>query len=81
MAEYDDADGVNGQVENEKYCMKDSYQARNVDEMNKASGYENMADLANTPKAPTKMEGARRNEQLSPRMPGEDRYNYDKNRG
>lgn len=69
MAEYGNADGVNGQVEGEKYCMKKSWQARNVDSTNKAMGYEDMSDLANTPKAPTSMEGEKRNVQLDPKMP------------
>lgn len=69
MADYDDAAGVKGQVENEKYCMKESWQARNVDATNKAMGYSDMADLANTPKAPTSMEGETRNVQLDPKMP------------
>jgi hypothetical protein len=69
MAEYSNADGVSGQVENESYCMKRSWQARNVDQMTNAMGYHDMSDLANTPKPPTKMEGAKRNEQLEPHMP------------
>jgi hypothetical protein len=69
MAEYDDIDGVKGQVEGESYCMKKSWQARNVDEMTKAMGYHEMSDLANTPKPPTKMEGEKRNTQLEPKMP------------
>ncbi len=67
MAEYDDGD--KGQVENESYCMKKSWQARNVDQMTTAMGYHDMSDLANTPKAPTKMEGEKRNVQLDPHMP------------
>lgn len=62
-------DGENGQVENESYCMKKSWQARNVDEMTKAMGYHDMGDLANTPKAPTAMKGEKRNSQLEPKMP------------
>lgn len=69
MAEYSNADGVSGQVENESYCMKKSWQARNVDEMTNAMGYHDMSDLANTPKAPTRMEGEKRNVQLEPNMP------------
>ncbi len=66
---YEDADGVSGQVENESYCMKKSFQARNVDEMTNAMGYHDMGDLANTPKAPTVMKGEKRNTQLEPNMP------------
>ena len=69
MAEYSAADGVSGQVENESYCMKKSWQARNVDEMSDKSGYHDMKDLANTPHPPTQMEGEKRNVQLDPVMP------------
>lgn len=68
MAGYKDADGVSGAVENEQYCMP-SWQKRNVDEMSNAMGYHDMADLANTPRPPTKMEGEKRNVQLEPKMP------------
>lgn len=67
MADYDDGD--KGQVEYESYCMKKSWQARNVDEMTQKMGYHDMSDLANTPRAPTKMEGEKRNMQLEPNMP------------
>lgn len=70
MADYQNADGVNGQVENEAYCMKKSWQARNVDEMTQKMGYHDMSDLANTPKAPTQMKAEKRNVQLDPKMPG-----------
>jgi hypothetical protein len=66
---YENADGVSGQVENESYCMKKSFQARNVDEMTQKMGYHDMSDLANTPKAPTAMKGEKRNTQLEPNMP------------
>lgn len=69
MADYNDEDGVSGQVENESYCMKKSWQARNVDQMTNAMGYHDMSDLANTPKPPTRMEGEKRNVQLEPKMP------------
>jgi hypothetical protein len=69
MADYNDTDGVNGQVENESYCMKKSWQARNVDEMTDKMGYHNMADLANTPKPPTAMKAAKSNPQVGPDMP------------
>lgn len=69
MADYQNADGVNGQVEGESYCMKKSWQARNVDEMTQKMGYHDANDLANTPKPPTRMEGEHRNTQLEPKMP------------
>ncbi len=69
MADYSNADGVNGQVEQEQYCMKKSWQARNVDEMSDKMGYHDMGDLANTPKPPTQMQGEKRNVQLEPNMP------------
>jgi len=75
MSDYSDADGVKGQVENESYCMKKSFQARNVDEMTQMSGYHNMADLANTKKVPVSMEGARRNEQEGPKA-ANNKYDY-----
>ncbi len=79
MADYKDSDGVGGAVENEQYCMP-SWNKRNVDSMNAAMGYHDMGDMANTPKAPTEMKAEKRNEQLSPKMPGERAYNYDKKR-
>ena len=69
MAKYEDADGVSGQVEEESYCMKKSWQARNVDEMSEKMGYHDMGDLSNTPKPPTMMKGEKRNVQLEPNMP------------
>jgi len=78
MAEYED--GANGQVENDPYCMGKSFQAKNVKSMNKDMGYHNMADLANTKAAPVAMVGAKVNEQEGADMPGNNMYNYDKNR-
>ena len=80
MAEYNDADGVDGQVENDPYCMDKSWQSRNVKQMNDASGYHNMADLANSSTPPTMMKGEKMNKQLGPEMPGDNDYNYDRNR-
>ena len=66
-------DGRAGAVENVKdehyVAMPKSWQARNNMDMKKGMGYGNMADLANTAIPPTKMEGAKRNVQLSPDMP------------
>lgn len=77
-------DGEAGQVENVKdvhyAAMRKSWQCRNNEDMNKGMGYNNMADMANVPHPATKMEGAKRNVQLSPQMPGENDFNYDKNR-
>jgi hypothetical protein len=61
--------GSDGQVQNEKYCMKDSWQAKNVDETNAAMGFEDMSDLANTARPPTPVRAASRNEQLGSDMP------------
>jgi hypothetical protein len=69
MAEYDDVAGVKGQVMNESYCMKKSWQAQNVDSMTEQMGYHDMSDLANTPRPPTQMKAEKRNVQLEPRMP------------
>ena len=77
-------DGREGAVENVKdehyVAMPKSWEARNNKDMNKGMGYNNMADLANVAHPPTKMEGAKRNVQLSPKMPPENDFNYDKNR-
>lgn len=64
---YGNADA--GQVENEQYCMKRSWNARNVDEMTNKMGYHDMKDLANTPKPPNSLHGEKRNVQLEPVMP------------
>ena len=77
-------DGREGAVENVKdehyVAMPKSWQHRNNVDMNKGMGYNNMSDLANAQHPPTKMEGAKRNVQLSPDMPGENEFDYDKNR-
>ena len=75
-----DMNDGHGAVENKKgehyVAMPKSWESRNNMEMNKGMGYENMADLANTAHPATKMEGAKRNIQLSPKMPGENDFNY-----
>lgn len=76
MAEYES----DGEVRNDPYCMGKSWQAENVKSTNAAMGYHNMADLANAKAAPVSMVGAKENKQLSPELPGENDYNYDKNR-
>ncbi len=58
--------GEEGQVEHEKYCMKKSMQAKNVDEMNSALGYEDESDLANTRRFPVEQVGEHRNVQEGP---------------
>lgn len=76
--------GESGAVENVKdehyVAMPNTWQARNNKEMNKGMGYNNMADMANTAHPATSMEGEKKNVQLSPKMPGENDFNYDKNR-
>ena len=77
-------DGKEGAVENvkdEQYvAMPKSWQARNNIDMNKGMGYNNMADQANTAHPATKMEGAKKNVQISPKMPEENKFNYNGNR-
>lgn len=64
-----------GEVSNESYCMKGSMQAKNVDQMNQAMGYNNSADLANCKSFPVSMVGAKANEQEDPKA-GSGKYNY-----
>lgn len=77
-------DGKSGAVMNKKdehyVAMPESWEAKNNMDMNKGMGYGNMADLANTPHPATRMEGEHRNVQLSPKLPGENEFNYNKNR-
>ena len=77
-------DGRSGAVENVKdkhyVAMDKGWEARNNMDMNKGMGYNNMSDLANVPHPPTKMEGAKKNDQLSPKMPGENEFNYNAKR-
>jgi len=70
MADYDDSS-----VENDSYCMP-SMNARNVDSMNQAMGYHNMADRANTPKPPVAMKAAKSNPQLGPKLGNPGRQGY-----
>lgn len=79
MSDYNDASGVKGSVENESYCMP-SWNKRNVEDMNTKMGFHNMSDRANSSTPPTRMTAAKSNPQLSPRMPGDNQYNYDKMR-
>jgi hypothetical protein len=69
-------------VKDEHYvAMPMSWEARNNKEMNKGMGYGNMADQANTPHPATAMHGEKRNSQMSPKMPGENEFDYNANRG
>lgn len=76
-------DGKSGAVENVKgehyVAMQMSWESRNNKMMNAGMGYNNMADLANTPHPATKMEGAKSNPQLSPK-PVDNDYNYNADR-
>ena len=81
MSEFDGESGQVMNVKDEQYsAMPKSWQAENNRDMNKGMGYANMADLANTAHPPTTMEGAKNNRQLDPRMPGENEFDYNKNR-
>ena len=60
-------DGESGQVMNESYCLKKSFNARNTDEMTEKLGYHSMSDLANTPKAPTPSRAMKENLQMGPK--------------
>lgn len=68
-------DGESGQVQNESYCMKKSFNAQNVDSMTEKMGYHNMSDLANTKKVPVQMTSAKSNPQLGPEA-SDSRYDY-----
>lgn len=59
-------DGSESQVENMSYCMKKSWNARNVDEMTQKMGYHDMGDLANTARPPTPVRAAKENMQVGP---------------
>lgn len=59
-------DGESGQVMNESYCMKKSWNAKNTDSMTEMMGYNSASDLANTPKAPTPSKAMKSNPQVGP---------------
>ena len=81
MSDFDGEEGAVMNVKNEHYsAMPKSWQAENNKDMNMGMGYNNMADLANVAHPAVKMEGAKRNVQMAPDMPGEDRFNYNANR-
>lgn len=81
MSDFDGEAGAVVNVKNEQYVgIKKGWQHDNNKDMNQAMGYGNMADLANTPHPATKMEGAKMNKQLDPKMPGENEFNYNANR-
>lgn len=70
--------GSGGTVEGEAYCMK-SMQKSNTDSMNKAMGYNDSSDMANTKSWPVGMSGEKKNTQNGP-MSGKNNYNYNKDR-
>lgn len=81
MSDFDgEAGAVNNKAGEQYSAMPMSFQARMNKEQNAGMGYNNLSDLANTPPAPTQMEGAKNNRQVSPQMPGEDEFNYNANR-
>ncbi len=57
--------GSHDSVEHMAYCMP-SEQKRNTDQMNQASGYFDMSDLANSKRFPVEMGRERKNSQLGP---------------
>lgn len=57
--------GAHESVEHEAYCMP-SMQKQNTDQMNAASGYHDMGDLANTKPFPVQMGSERKNSQVGP---------------
>lgn len=60
-------DGESGQVENTNYAMKRSWQARNVESMNKDMKYNDLSDLANTARPPTPVKAQKSNMQMGPK--------------
>lgn len=59
-------DGVEGQVENESYCMKKSWEARNNASTNDMMGYHKMNDRANVEHPPVRMVAKHDNRQDGP---------------
>jgi len=59
-------DGESSQVEGMSYCMKKSWNARNIDEMSMKMGYHDMSDLANTARPPTPVRAMKENKQMGP---------------
>jgi len=81
MNEFDGEAGAVENVKGEHYvAMPKSWEARNNMDMNKGMGYNNMADLANTPHPATKMEGAKNNRQIMGNGSGDNDYNYNADR-
>ena len=74
MSKYNDVEGVRGAVEKEAYCMP-SMQKQNTDQMNNASGYHDLSDLANSKPFPVQMGRERKNSQLGPQGASEN-YRY-----
>ncbi len=68
--------GSEGTVRNEAYCMP-SMQKQNTDQMNQASGYFDLSDLANTKPWPVQMGAEKKNSQLGPQG-ASNNYKYGK---
>ena len=60
-------DGESSQVEGESYCLKKSFNVRNVEEMNMKMKYNDLSDLANTPRPATAMKAQKSNPQMGPK--------------
>lgn len=60
-------DGTSSQVEATNYCLKQSWQARNVADMNSKMHYNDLSDLANTAKPVTPVKAAKSNPQMGPK--------------
>lgn len=57
-----------GEVEGQSYCLKKSFNVRNTEEMNAKMQYNNLSDLANTPRPPTPVRAASENRQMGPEV-------------